>query len=78
MGIFVDTRLRVKAVKGLRCVDASVIPVHISGNVMGSVDAIAGEATDMVLEGVQTDLFLGSPPRFHLQICSLPGREAQV
>ena len=50
MGTVLDSRLRVGGVRGLRCVDASVIPAHMSGNIMASVYAIAEKAADMMLE----------------------------
>jgi len=36
MGEVVDQELKVKGVKGLRVVDASVFPGHVSGNIMAS------------------------------------------
>lgn len=56
MGTVVDSRLRVKGVKGvkgLRCTDASVIPVHISGNPIASIYVIAEKAADMMLEDAE-------------------------
>jgi choline dehydrogenase-like flavoprotein len=50
MGTVVDSRLRVKGMKGLRCVDVSVIPVHISGNIVAPVYAIAEKVAGMMLE----------------------------
>lgn len=41
MGEVVDAKLRVKGVKGLRVVDASVFPSHVSGNMCSSVYAVA-------------------------------------
>jgi choline dehydrogenase-like flavoprotein len=55
MGTVVDSRLSVKGVNGVRCVDASVVPVHISGNIMASVYAIAEKATDMILEDAKAN-----------------------
>jgi choline dehydrogenase-like flavoprotein len=55
MGTVVDSRLSVKGVNGVRCVDASVIPVHISGNIMASVYAIVEKATDMILEDAKAN-----------------------
>ncbi|KAF2104220.1 alcohol oxidase [Rhizodiscina lignyota] len=50
MGEVVDTRLRVKGVKGLRVCDASVFPAHVSGNIISTVYAIAEKAADMIKE----------------------------
>jgi choline dehydrogenase-like flavoprotein len=50
MGDTVDAKLRVKGVKGLRVVDASVFPNNISGNTCSSVYAIAEKAADMIKE----------------------------
>lgn len=44
----VDERLRVWGCKGLRVVDASVIPLHISGNIISTVYAVAEKAADMI------------------------------
>lgn len=46
----VDERLRVRGAKGLRVIDASVIPVHISGNMQSTVYAIAEKGADMLKE----------------------------
>lgn len=37
MGDVVDSHLRVKDVRGLRVVDASIFPNHVSGNICSSV-----------------------------------------
>ncbi|MBL0923127.1 MAG: GMC family oxidoreductase N-terminal domain-containing protein [Sphingomonadaceae bacterium] len=44
----VDERLRVRGVDGLRVVDASVMPRHVSGNINGVVVMIAENASDMI------------------------------
>ncbi|KAH6681772.1 hypothetical protein B0J14DRAFT_530502 [Halenospora varia] len=46
----VDGRLRVFGVKGVRCVDASVMPLHVGGNIVSSVYAVAEKAADLVKE----------------------------
>jgi choline dehydrogenase-like flavoprotein len=50
LGRVVDERLRVKGVRGLRVVDASVIPASLSGNIMSTVYALAEKAADMIKE----------------------------
>ncbi|KAH7116181.1 putative glucose dehydrogenase [Dendryphion nanum] len=49
MGSVVDTSLKVKGVKGLRVVDASVMPVPIASHYQVVVYAIAEQAVDIIL-----------------------------
>lgn len=46
----VDPRLRVRGVPNLRVVDASVLPIMVSGNPNGPVTALAWRAADFILE----------------------------
>jgi choline dehydrogenase len=46
----VDHRLRVRGLTGLRVVDASVLPIMVSGNLNGPVSALAWRAADVILE----------------------------
>jgi choline dehydrogenase-like flavoprotein len=50
MGEVVDARLKVKGVKGLRVIDASVFPGHVSGNIMSTVYAVAEKGADLIKE----------------------------
>ncbi|KAF2234218.1 GMC oxidoreductase [Viridothelium virens] len=50
LGEVVDARLRVKGVSGLRVVDASIFPSHISGNIMSSTYAVAEKGADLIKE----------------------------
>jgi len=50
MGEVVDERLRVKGVKKLRVVDASVFPGHVSGNIMSTTYAVAEKGADLIKE----------------------------
>ncbi len=46
----VDERLRVKGTKGLRIIDASVFPSHVSGNIMSTTYAVAEKGADLIKE----------------------------
>jgi choline dehydrogenase-like flavoprotein len=46
----VDDRLRVWGTKGLRVIDASVIPLQVSGNIQSAVYAVAEKGSDLIKE----------------------------
>lgn len=48
MGEVVDDQLKVKGVDGLRVIDASVFPGHVSGNIMATTYAVAEKGADLV------------------------------
>lgn len=50
MGEVVDSRLKVRGVKGLRVIDASVFPNHVSGNICSSVYTVAERGADIIKE----------------------------
>lgn len=48
MGKVVDTEFRVKGVKGLRVVDASVYPVPITGHLQAVTYAMVQQAAEII------------------------------
>ncbi|KAI1075012.1 aryl-alcohol dehydrogenase [Whalleya microplaca] len=50
MGHALDSRLRVHGVKNLRVCDASVFPNNVSGNILGTVYAVAEKGADIIKE----------------------------
>ncbi len=53
-GAVVDLALRVRAVEGLRVIDASVIPAPVSGNAQSLVVALAERGADLLLTSAGT------------------------
>jgi choline dehydrogenase len=45
-----DPQLRVRGVENLRVVDASVLPIMVSGNLNGPVSALAWRAANLIVE----------------------------
>jgi len=50
MGTVVDTEFRVKGVKGLRVVNASVIPTPISAPIQALVYALGERAVELIMK----------------------------
>ncbi|KAL4939120.1 hypothetical protein BDV06DRAFT_225304 [Aspergillus oleicola] len=50
LGDALDSKLRVKGTSGLRVADASVFPNNVSGNLVGTVYAVAEKAADLIRE----------------------------
>lgn len=59
----VDPQLRVKGIKGLRIIDASVIPSIPSGDISAAVLMIAEKGSQMIIEDfeMENSLFQSSP-----------------
>ena len=53
MGEVVDSECRVKGLKGLRVVDASVLPVTPAGTIQAVIYAVAERVAGMIAEGVR-------------------------
>jgi choline dehydrogenase-like flavoprotein len=51
MGQATDERLRVLGTKGLRVIDASVMPLHVCANTVATVYAIAEKGSGLIKEG---------------------------
>jgi choline dehydrogenase-like flavoprotein len=78
MGSVVDERLKVHGIRGLRVVDASVMPTQISGNVMATVYAISEKAADMIKKTIDKTRTMSScllSLFFHVQYGRGPGRK---
>ncbi|OCT54313.1 hypothetical protein CLCR_00793 [Cladophialophora carrionii] len=52
LGEVVDNDLKVKGVKGLRVVDASIFPGHVSGNIMATTYAVAEKGADLIKKDI--------------------------
>lgn len=50
MGSVVDSRLRVRGVNRLRVADASIMPSHVTGNIVSAVVMIGEKAADIIKE----------------------------
>ena len=46
---FLDAKLKVRGIEGLRVCDASAMPSQITGNLYATVIAIAEKAADLIL-----------------------------
>ncbi|CAK1595684.1 unnamed protein product [Parnassius mnemosyne] len=61
MGMVVDSRLRVRGVRRLRVVDASVMPSLIGGNILAAVVMIAEKAADMIKRDLSMNIVPSRP-----------------